>query len=384
MLAWGMRLIVLGVLAGCGVGEGGDEGRATTPPTAPAGTSVWTQIMPSSAPAAGRASTPVVFDPDNMRMIFSHGSNGRFTTFDDTWALDLSAGVEVFVDHTATTGLGPVPAWGGSLVFDSTRSRILMFGGEDTSDFPHIRLNEIWALAVPSGEPVGSWTLLAPTDTGPTGRVGHTAIYDAASDRLVVFGGEQTSDGTDTTIGDVWALQFSGLDADGVWTPLSPTGTPPVPREFHTAIVHPSTARMIVFGGQPGTVFGPAPRLNDVWVLSLTPGAEAWTPLSLPGAPSARQEHSAIFDVPNNRMIVFGGTADSVGSGPVPLNDVWSLSLAAGSEAWMPLTPAGTAPAARSGHLAVFDASNARMIVYAGFTFWPSTPFTDTWELTLP
>jgi len=48
------------------------------------------------------------------------------------------------------------------------------------------------------------------------------------------------------------------------------------------------------------------------------------------------------------------------------------------------VNPTGTAPAARDSHSVVYDGAHHRLVIYAGFTRFPSTPFTDTWELTLP
>ena len=102
---------------------------------------------------------------------------------------------------------------------------------------------------------------------------------------------------------------------------------------------------MVVFGGVDST----ARYLNDVWALSLA-GTPAWTQLTPAGTPpSARSDHSAIYDPVRDRMVVFGGILDGVRY----RNDVWALSLA-GTPAWTQLTPAGTAaeravlPTARS------------------------------------
>ena len=134
--------------------------------------------------------------------------------------------------------------------------------------------------------------------------------------------------------------------------------------------------RMIVYGG----VAQGGASLGDVWSLSLGPGTEAWTPVSPGGtAPAPRNSHTAIFDAPNQRMIVYGGI-----KGAGPTGDVLELRLAPGFERWQTLVPTGTAPAARESHLAVFDPVNRRMIVHAGFVQFPSTPFTDSWVLDLP
>ncbi|MBN2391001.1 MAG: hypothetical protein JXR84_09765, partial [Anaerolineae bacterium] len=215
-----------------------------------------------------------------------------------------------------------------------------------------------------------TWIQLSPFGTPPAARDGHSAIYDAANARMIVFGGY--------SLNDVWALDLNTPGAE-TWTQLSPAGTLPAAREAHSAIYDAPNARMIVFGGK--NISGG--DLNDVWALDLsTPGAETWTQLSPLGTlPAARFSHSAIYDAPNARMIVFGGRG---------FNDVWVLDLStSGAETWTQLSPSGTLPEAREGHSAIYDAANARMIVFGGGSndLWSldlSTPGSEAWIQHLP
>jgi hypothetical protein len=88
---------------------------------------------------------------------------------------------------------------------------------------------------------------------------------------MIVFGG---NDGARSN--QVWTL--SSLQSSPTWTQLTPLGTPPSPREHHSAVYDPVGARMIVFGGYDGAL------LNDVWALSLT-DPPTWTPLTTSGTP---------------------------------------------------------------------------------------------------
>jgi hypothetical protein len=63
---------------------------------------------------------------------------------------------------------------------------------------------------------------------------------------------------------DVLVLSHAnGLGGDPAWTQLSPSGGPPAPSDWPTAIYAPATNRMTVFGGR-----GQGGPLNDVWVLT--------------------------------------------------------------------------------------------------------------------
>jgi hypothetical protein len=117
-------------------------------------------------------------------------------------------------------------------------------------------LNDVWALSL-QGSP--AWVQITPGGTPPAGRSGHTAIYDAGRDRIIVFGGRSSSE----ALNEVWALI---LWPSPTWSKLSPALTPPR-RCGHTAVYDPTHFRMIAFGGWDGEFV----MRNDVWTLQWDP-----------------------------------------------------------------------------------------------------------------
>ncbi len=327
----------------------------------------WRELAPSGAAPAGRSSPGAVYDPDNERMVISLGSTGSSgfpPVFGDTRAVALGAPAA-----WATLGTGPTARWGHSFVFDSLRDRAILFGG-NVNGFQ--TGNDVWALDLSTSN--ATWTQLTPTGGTPPTRVAHTAVYDPDNDRMVVFGGGTgVAPGVNSSTA-IWELSFAS-SAQGVWTERSPA-SPPAAREFTASVFDVPNRRMVIFGGMTtGTQF------DDVWSLDLTtPGSEVWTVLSPSGAsPSARDEHSAVYDSRRGTMVVFGGLV-----GNSDTNDVYELDLTAGSESWAKLAPTGTLPTARDSHVAVYDPEGRRMVVFSGFDGFPSTPFDDIWELLLP
>ena len=124
-----------------------------------------------------------------------------------------------------------------------------------------------------SGVADGAWVDL--TGTAVSDRYFHSAIYDPVRDRMVVFGGYNDYSGF---LSEVWALSLAGTPA---WTQLTPTGTPPSGRYGHSAIYDPVRDCMVVFGGYGPAGEGEGP-LNDAWALSLA-GTPAWTQLTPAG-----------------------------------------------------------------------------------------------------
>ena len=124
-----------------------------------------------------------------------------------------------------------------------------------------------------------SWSLLSPTGTTPTARgfQGTTGVYDPASNRMIVFGGRDTNG---NNLNDVWVLtDANGIGGASQWINLIANGdaSSPPARSGHSAVYDAADNIMIVFGGCGGSC---SPALNDVWVLANANGlggTPAWT-----------------------------------------------------------------------------------------------------------
>jgi hypothetical protein len=158
----------------------------------------------------------------------------------------------------------------------------------------------------------------------------------------------------------LWELSMSGQPR---WTRLFPDGPTPPGRSEHTAIYDPIRDRMIVCGGYNGS------RLSDVWALELS-DTPVWVELT-PGTPGPqRSGHTAIYDPVGDEMLVFGGDP--------PNRETWALSFSGEAPEWRMLNPAGSPPSTRREHTAIYDAENARMVVFGG----PGN-LNDVWTLSL-
>lgn len=242
-----------------------------------------------------------------------------------------------------------------------------------------------------NGSSAGAWLVLQattilvaaltatpdPVDGAPDERMWHSMIYDPVDDQILIFGGLTGSGPTD----ELWKLAFPG----GVptWS-LVGSGTVPGPRFGHCAVLDSTYHRMIVHGGTLGGVGG---DYDDVFQLDLTTYVWSVLPLNTVQFPFGRHGHSAIYDPPNSRMLMYGGN-DDVGS----VEEVWeltlpdpSLAVPANSGVWTDVTPPVSGPGPRSDHTAVYDAAGTRMIVYGGrdATPPPGSPSPDLWALDL-
>jgi uncharacterized repeat protein (TIGR01451 family) len=159
------------------------------------------------------------------------------------------------------------------------------------------------------------------------------------------------------------------------WQPLAPSGALPSARVEHTTVYDPGTNTLILYGG--------GAQLSDVWTLSTAnglDGSSAWTQLTVSSGPVGRRGHVAAYDPATNRMIVFGGALATGGLG----NDVWVLTNANGQGApatWFQLLPSGSPPSPRRYLQGFFDAHTNRLILFGGETEGTVTN-NEVWVLT--
>jgi len=117
------------------------------------------------------------------------------------------------------------------------------------------------------------------------------------------------------------------------------------------------------------------PTLLMTLLLAGTLHAQVW---KLQG-PSSRHSHSAVFDPTSSQMIIFGGQSTDTGAG---LNDVWiAATSTTQSDSFTHLIPTGTAPTGRYGHVAAYDSSSNRMLIFGGAAGAPSLCANDVWIL---
>src|SRR5262245_40598544 len=140
------------------------------------------------------------------------------------------------------------------------------------------------------------WSALSPSGPLPSSRQQHAAIYDPVRKRLVVFGGKANT----VLVNDTWALT---LGPNPTWQMLATAGTPPSPRRGHSAVYDANRDRMIVFGGNDGAYRNDTWELSfasnpPTWNRLSTAGSPP--PYGLYG-------HVAVYDRERLRMIVYGG-----------------------------------------------------------------------------
>jgi hypothetical protein len=211
-----------------------------------------------------------VYDPSGMQMLVV-APNAPATEL-GVWSLTL-AGTPAW-QRLGAAGVAPTAREDFTAVFDAPRGRIIVFGGAVRSQ----QVNELWAFDLASL----AWHEIDAAGQVPAPRQEHVAVFDAASERMVIFGG----------LSETWALSLRGIPT---WQFLATTGPRPDPTATATGVYDATAQRMVVCGAR-------ATSGQSIWSLSLGDSPE-WTELSTSG-PDPSIVGQGILDPVRQRIIV--------------------------------------------------------------------------------
>lgn len=303
-------------------------------------------------------------------------SNDLWEWDGDRWRLRQSRTVTTGWTNDPTKGWQltyrerPVQRADHNLVYDAARDRLVLFGGQaSTPEGRQHFLNDLWEW---DGE---NWHFRS--TNGPQSRIHASMAYDPTRERIVLMGGflagSNPSPTTDPAPGTVW-------EWDGVqWTAILPPDGPPTNYSQDAGAL-----AYVDFGGsQRGALFGPVVGSNKYWDFLLWNGS-VWQSLQTATVNSAVMLQLAssyygemVFDSNRGRLIWFGGQFPAT---PPPT----ALFGDKGANDWklLVLDPDFLVPKARSRHAMVYDSKRRAVVMFGGDISGSATTGTnDTWEL---
>jgi hypothetical protein len=255
----------------------------------------WTQRHPVTSPPA-RIGASMAYDAATHRMVLFGGFSPDNVVLSDTWEWNGTNWTEL---HPATS---PPARHYAAVAYDANRREVVVFGG-DGGGSPSVLLNDTWVWNGRNWAPRTS-------ATAPSPRSLAAMTFDAATGRIVLFGGYNGESG----FGDTW--EWSGH----VWRERSPVHSPS-PRYQHSMVYDANLRMVVVFGGDDNP---PVVTLGDTWVWN----GRDWARLSTPISPGPRGQASAAYDQARHQLVLFGGDADA----GADLGDTWTLSLMHGPD----------------------------------------------------
>ena len=208
--------------------------------------SAWTDVTPAGANAQPPARTfhALAYDSARGRVVLFGAFDSSFNFLSDTWVWDGTAWTDV---TPGGANASPSARFGHVLAYDSARGRVVLFGGQDSS------LNELSDTWEWDGS---AWTDVTPAgaNASPSARTFPALAYDSARERVVLFGGQDSSD---NELSDTWEWDGSA------WTDVTPAGAnASPPARFDHALAYDSArGRVVLFGGLDSNF----DALSDTW-----------------------------------------------------------------------------------------------------------------------
>ena len=321
-------------------------------PLSASGPLAWTQVDIQGPMPPARFRFAAVYDSLRDRILV-YGGTPVDTSYSDVWALSLAG--EPRWSPVATLGTPPPRNRTYTMILDSKRDRLVVFGGQADSA-NHV--SDLWELSL-EGTP--TWTSLSPLNHPPAPRVEGSAIYDRWHDRMVFFGGQQVAPYypcESYVYDDTWMLNFS--KPAGWWPINSVIG--PAGRMQHTAVVDPEHHWMVVEGGHKYGAFGvndagycslPSPTFSDAWALPLD-GRPQW--IELPRFDRETGHYAAAYSPERGSDIVFSG------------NWAGTYELSLRAPGWSQILPAmpDTFPVRQMDATLLVDRNTGRLLMFGG------------------
>ncbi len=292
----------------------------------------WTRPSLAAAPSA-RDGHAMVWDAARGEVLLFGGGRGpgvQRTYFGDTWRWNGTAWTEV------TTATAPSPRDHHAMAYEASTQTVLLFGGGAGTGTQRSYFEDTWRWNGSAWQEVSE-------PQPPVGRDLHTLTYDAARQRVMMFGGGR---GTGTARGysnETFVWQ------NGAWADVTPMSVP-TERDAHAAVYDPVRQGVVMFAGGQGTGTARS-TFDDVWLWNGT----SWT--AAPTGPTDRDGAAMSFDTARQVLSMFGGNVDF----DAYLNDLWGWRAGA----WQDMTPA-MSPSHRDQHDMVYDPVRQTTVMFGG------------------
>lgn len=260
-----------------------------------------------------------IYDTFNDRIIYFGGLTGSAQKNNDVWQLKADEYGMYHATKLNPGGTKPSQRWLMAGCYDAARQRLVIWGGQGTAAVQ----SDVWSLDLTLG--AETWSLLSPSGAAPTGSWQPAYAFDEANKRLYVHGGATTF--ADTT----YTSQLFYLDvstAGCAWTNTGVTGGLGV--RGAVMVYDPNASRLVCFGGYNGTA------VNNTVRYTSTSAFTSWTTQVTSNTPTARRSAGCAVI----------GTFFMVSCGR-PVSGTWfsdlhelDLGVTPGSWSWSAKTPA--------------------------------------------
>jgi hypothetical protein len=217
----------------------------------------------------------------NNKILMFGGRDAAYSCNNETWIYDTQQ--QRWNNLTLLLSTAPSPRAFFSMAVDTAHNKVVLFGGSDGSN-----LSDTWVFDIAQS----SWSLCLPS-SHPSARTGTAMAFNASNNLVYLFGGDEGS----TRKQDMWSYDVGA----NTWTDRTPATGKPAPRDnagmFYDSL--DSRHPMVLFGGGDGS----AQFFNDMWYFT----AGQWTSGTPLNAPTARKGMGISYIPGMNETLLFGG-----------------------------------------------------------------------------
>jgi N-acetylneuraminic acid mutarotase len=290
----------------------------------------------------------MAWDSESERVILVGGFLGSEPT-NETWAYDPNAKKWIQMKPADMfEGLSNM-----SVAYDKESDRVIIFGGLEPWPPPYWVKNT-WAYDYNTD----TWTRLS--KYGPSRRQDQRMVYDTESDRVILFGGAESTVSALSSrekFGDTWAYDFN----TDTWQNMKPNPSPPERACFQMGYDIESD-RVILWGG-----YGYKENDNRVWAYDYN--TNTWKELR-PFTDAPAQWGDMDYDIESDRMVLYGGSIN--GS-----TDTWTYDY--NTDTWTAMAP-NQAPGKLSHHRMAYITPLDQIILFGGMADQDrENPLDETW-----
>ena len=314
----------------------------------------WKSHSPGFSPNSRGYHFMASISGDDKIVLFGGGS--AMYIFNDTWEYDLSN--DTWTEKTPnpkTAANNPSRRYYSNMA-SASRYKAILFGGYWNA----FAMDDTWEY----DSSTGSWTDVSKPNS-PSARFGHAMSFVYNDDRVVLFGGLDSS----AYKGDTWVYYSN----NGSWENKIQSPKPTA-RFAHAMAPIFGTSKVLLFSGR----IGGSTYASDTWVYDMN--ANTWTNEQPPGSkPSARENHAMASIYGDDKVLLFGGSPEQ----HKYLDDTWVYDLS--DNAWTEIIPRKPAnkPAVRGNSGLVTIDQKDRIVLFGGITTGGSL-LGDTWIFQYP
>jgi N-acetylneuraminic acid mutarotase len=268
----------------------------------------WTKVDQAIGPLKLRAA--MAYDSARNRLVAMSDAN---LTDGKTWEIDTASGT-----WSPPIAGGSVQR-DAPFVYDSVRSRVVAVGSVNGSQpgfapYGGVNLYDWNGVSWTPGCSLQSGAITSAAQDSPAKNA--SIAFDSTRGRILIYGGQGTGWRTPAPVTTVW----NPLSTVRVFDPVTCTASRVVPavmpsaRDFAASVYVPSDDRMYAFGGKSSTDGGKnySPPRDDFWAYDLS--TSLWTEFT-GTRPSARADARIAFDAARNKIVLgpprSGGGADT-------------------------------------------------------------------------